>query len=321
MNKYSIGIDLGGTKILAGIIDKNTGEVIATIKKRTKKDKGQDVILERIIKTINIVLDENNVELSEIESIGIGAAGQIDRKNGILLSAPNLKCTNLNLKKELKNAFKKPVYVGNDVEVATLGELKFGSGKGVNNFVCVFVGTGIGAGIVQDGKLYHGSTGTAGEIGHMVVSPGGRSCGCGGHGCLEAHASRTAIERKIQGSLKKGHKSLISELVDDKKIIKSSHIKQAVDAKDELVTNCLVEASEYLSSGLASVVNFYNPELIILGGGLISAVEFFYEITVNKTIKKCLPVPAQNIKTAKAYLDDNAGIIGAAMLKEYRDNL
>lgn len=321
MQRYSIGVDLGGTKILAGIIETATGEVIATAKKRTKKDKGQDVILERIIKTIKMAIENSKIHLENIESIGIGAAGQIDRENGILLSAPNLKCTNLNFRKELEYEFNKPVYVGNDVEVATLGELKFGSGKGIKNFVCVFVGTGVGSGIVQDGKLYHGTTGTAGEIGHMVVSSGGRACGCGGHGCLEAHASRTAIDRKIKGSLKKGHKSIISELVDNDKMIRSSHIKQAIDVKDELVTTCLVEASEYLSNALASIVNFYNPELIILGGGLISAVDFFYEITVNKTIKKCLPTPAAQLKTAKAYLEDNAGIIGAAMLKQYRENI
>jgi len=182
--------------------------------------------------------------------------------------------------------------------------------------VCIFVGTGIGSGIVCDGKHLKGATGTAGEIGHIIVDSGGRLCGCGGHGCLEAYASRSAIEKKILGSMKKGHKSIISESIKDSGVIRSSDLSDAIDAGDEIVLNAVTEASEYLSSGLASVINFYNPELIILGGGLMEAIDFFYDLTVKKTIAKALAVPALKTKIMKTQLKDFSGIIGAATLHQ-----
>jgi len=315
MNNYSIGIDLGGTKILAGIVDTENGTVIETAKKRTKKLEA-DFIVQRIIETVEKAICKAQVPISQISSIGIGAAGQVDRENGVLLAAPNLNCFDVELKRILEEHFNIPTFVGNDVEVATLGEMKFGSGVDYNNFVCVFVGTGIGSGIVYDGKHLKGATGTAGEIGHIIVDSGGRLCGCGGHGCLEAYASRSAIEKKILGSMKKGHKSIIAESIKDSGVIRSSDLADALDAGDEIVLNAITEASEYLSSGLASVINFYNPELIILGGGLMEAIDFFYDLTVKKTFAKALAVPAEKTKIVKTQLKDFSGIIGAAMLHQ-----
>ena len=315
MNNYSIGIDLGGTKILAGIVDTENGTVIETAKKRTKKLEA-DFIVQRIIETVEKAICKAQVPMSQISSIGIGAAGQVDRVNGILISAPNLNCFDVELKKILEEHFNIPTFVGNDVEVATLGEMKFGSGTGYNNFVCIFVGTGIGSGIVCEGKHIKGATGTAGEIGHIIVDSGGRLCGCGGQGCLEAYASRSAIEKKILGSIKKGHKSIITEAIKESGIIRSKDLSDALDAGDEIVLNCITEASEYLSSGLASVINFYNPELIILGGGLMEAIDFFYDLTVKKTFEKALAVPAEKTKIVKTQLKDFSGIVGAAMLHQ-----
>lgn len=313
---YAIGIDLGGTKVLSALIDKTTGKVVASVKKKTKKDKGPNKILEKIVESIQELIDDKHVEKGSIESIGIGAAGQVDRKNGILLAAPNLDCFNVPLKQIIEDEFSIPTYVGNDVEIATLGELKFGAGKGYQNLVCVFVGTGVGSGIVRDGELYQGATGTAGEIGHIVVDYGGRQCGCGAMGCLEAYASRSAIEKRITGALKKGRNSIILDYIEDGKPISSSMIRKSLEQGDELVTQALDEASEYLSAGLASVINFINPELIILGGGLIDAIDYFYDKTILKAHVKALPVPASKIEFKKAELGDFSGVIGAAFLSE-----
>ena len=321
MSNYSIGVDLGGTKILAGIVDTENGQVIDSAKKRTKK-LGSDFIVQRIIEAVEKVLCKAQIPVSQISSIGIGAAGQVDRKNGVLISAPNLNCFDVQLKKILEDHFNVKTYVGNDVEVATLGEMKFGSGVGYKNFVCIFVGTGIGSGIVCDGKILKGATGTAGEIGHIIVHSGGRLCGCGGHGCLEAYASRTAIEKKILGAMKKGHKSIIADCIKESGVIRSKDISNAIDANDEVVFDCITEASEYLSSGLASIINFYNPELIILGGGLIEAVDFFYESTVKKTSVKALAIPGANTKIVKTQLKDFSGVVGAALLyQEYSEQV
>lgn len=317
---YVIGIDLGGTKVLTALVDKNTGEVVSSVKKKTRKDKGPSKIVEKIIESVWELLEENKSLRENVDSIGIGVAGQVDRENGILLAAPNLDCFNISLKELLEKEFDIPTFVGNDVEIATLGEIKFGAGKGYKNLVCVFVGTGVGSGIVRDGELYTGATGTAGEIGHIVVDYGGRQCGCGAMGCLEAYASRSAIEKRITGALKKGRNSIILDYMEDGKSMSSGMIKKALEQGDELVTQALDEASEYLSAGLASVINFINPELIILGGGLVDAIDYFYNKTILKSHVKALPTPASKIEFKKAQLGDYSGVIGAAFLSDSRGN-
>lgn len=321
MKKYSIGIDLGGTKILIGLVEKESGKVVSHIKKKTKKEKGPENIVRKMIEGVEELLEESGESFTEISSIGIGSAGQIDRKNGIIIGAPNLDCYNLNLKEILQNKFNIPVFVGNDVEVATIGEQKFGAGKGCADFVCVFVGTGIGSAIVKNGHIIYGATGTAGELGHIIVDLNGRPCACGAHGCLEAYASRSAIETRIEGALKKGRKSCISEYLEEGKAITSSMIRKSIEREDELVTQCVSEASEYLSGGLASVINLINPELIILGGGLIEAVDYFYKQTIKKAKSKSLPVPAEKIRFSKTILGDYSGVIGAALLDEREEIL
>lgn len=321
MKKYSIGIDLGGTKILIGLVEKESGKVVSHIKKKTKKEKGPENIVRKMVEGVEELLEESGKSFTEISSIGIGSAGQIDRKNGIIIGAPNLDCYNLNLKEILQNKSNIPVFVGNDVEVATIGEQKFGAGKGCADFVCVFVGTGIGSAIVKNGHIIYGATGTAGELGHIIVDLNGRPCACGAHGCLEAYASRSAIETRIEGALKKGRKSCISEYLEEGKAITSSMIRKSIEREDELVTQCVSEASEYLSGGLASVINLINPELIILGGGLIEAVDYFYKQTIKKAKSKSLPVPAEKIRFSKTILGDYSGVIGAALLDEREEIL
>lgn len=321
MKKYSIGIDLGGTKILIGLVEKESGKVVSHIKKKTKKEKGPENIVRKMVEGVEELLEESGKSFTEISSIGIGSAGQIDRKNGIIIGAPNLDCYNLNLKEILQDKFNIPVFVANDVEVATIGEQKFGAGKGCADFVCAFVGTGIGSAIVKNGHIIYGATGTAGELGHIIVDLNGRPCACGAHGCLEAYASRSAIETRIEGALKKGRKSCISEYLEEGKAITSSMIRKSIEREDELVTQCVSEASEYLSGGLASVINLINPELIILGGGLIEAVDYFYKQTIKKAKSKSLPVPAEKIRFSKTILGDYSGVIGAALLDEREEIL
>lgn len=315
MKKFSIGIDLGGTKILIALVNKETGEVVHHVKKKTKKDKGPQNIIRKMVSGIEELLEESKFKPEDIESIGVGAAGQVDRENGIIIGAPNLDCYDLNIREHLTSHFNLPVYLGNDVEIAAMGEMKFGAAKGCDDFVCVFVGTGVGSSIVKDGKIIHGATGTAGEIGHMIVDLNGRQCACGAHGCLEAYASRSAIEKRIEGALRKGRHSAILDYMETGKSISSSMIQKSIEREDELVIQCVNEAAEYLSGGLASIINFINPKLIILGGGLIEAVDYFYKTTIKKARAKCLPVPATKIEFKKAQLGDYSGVIGAAFLE------
>ena len=265
---------------------------------------------------ISELLDESKVSINELESIGVGAAGQVDRKNGILIAAANLDCYDLNIREKIQEYYNIPVYLGNDVEIAAIGELKFGAAKGYDDVVCVFVGTGVGSSIVKNGEIIRGATGTAGEIGHIIVDLNGRPCACGAHGCLEAYASRSAIEKRIEGALKKGRHSVILDYMESGKSITSSMIYESIERGDELVTQCVDEAAEYLSGGLASIINFVNPKLIILGGGLIEAVDYFYQKVIKKAKAKSLPVPATKIEFKKAALGDFSGVIGAAFLEK-----
>lgn len=315
MKKFSIGIDLGGTKILIALVNRETGEVVHHVKKKTKKDKGPKNIIRKMVEGIEELIEESSISFEDIQSIGVGAAGQVDRENGILIGAPNLDCYDLNIREHLSSHFNLPIYLGNDVEIAAMGEMKFGAAKGYDDFVCVFVGTGVGSSIVKNGRIIHGATGTAGEIGHMIVDLNGRQCACGAHGCLEAYASRSAIEKRIEGALRKGRHSVILDYLEGGKSISSSMIQKSIEREDELVIQCVNEASEYLSGGLASIINFINPKLVILGGGLIEAVDYFYKNTTKKARTKSLPVPATKIEFKKAALGDFSGVIGAAFLQ------
>ncbi len=318
MKKYSIGIDLGGTKILAGLVEKQSGKVISEVKNKTKKEKGNKKIGDKILETLDELLNSSPVSKSDIASIGLGLAGQVDREKGILINSANLECKDFHVKELIEQKYNIPVFCGNDVEVAALGELIYGAGRGFKDIVCIFVGTGIGSSIIKNGKIHYGASGSAGEIGHIIVDLNGRSCTCGGNGCLEAYASRSAIESRILGAVKKGRKSIITEFTNAGSI-SSKHIKKSLDARDEVVTQYVNEAIEYLSGGIASVMNFYNPELIILGGGLIQSIDEIYLSTIKKARAKALPVPSGITKFKKAELEDYSGVIGAAMLEDYKD--
>jgi glucokinase len=205
--------------------------------------------------------------------------------------------------------------IGNDVEAAALGETYFGSGKDSNNFICIFVGTGIGGAIVYNGQLMHGASGSAGEIGHMVLYPYGRICGCGALGCLEAYASRTAITREIFARLKRGHDSVIRDQIKpEDTVIRSSVLADAVRLKDELAISVINQAAEFMGLGLASIMNFYNPERIILGGGVVEALDLYTNKAVQQAKLSSLKGPSKKTEFIRAALGDYAGVIGAATM-------
>ena len=317
---YALGIDLGGTKVLASVVDVTSGEVIASVRKRTKADKGQEIISRRTLEFASAALSEAKLPNgAEIVAVGVGAAGQIDRKAGVILDAPNLGVRNLDLGELLGKEFGKPVSVGNDVEVATIGELYYGSGRGYTNFVCVFVGTGIGGGIVKDGHMYTGLTGTAGELGHMPIVAGGRICGCGNRGCLEAYASRTAITRAIMAEIHHGRKSVLSDeaelqLKQGETIIRSGLLADAIKQNDALTIEIVTEAADYLGYGLGGIINFYNPECVILGGGVIESIDLLFERACSRALTIALSQPARRTKILRTKLGDFSGVVGAACL-------
>ena len=316
--RYAVGMDVGGTKIFAGVVNVETGEVIATARRRTHPERGVDFFAQRLLTVAQDALTAANLPEGEsIVGIGIGIAGQVDRAKGVLLASPNLAqgLRNLALAELLRKQFNVLAVVGNDVEVATYGEHKFGAGKSYDDFVCVFVGTGVGAAIVQGGQIRRGVTGTAGEIGHTIVQYGGRICGCGGRGHLEAYASRSAVTRVLLAELQRGRSSKLTELLKNgDEEIRSKMIARCIDDGDNLVTETVTEAADYLGAGLASLATFYNPQAIILGGGLIEAAPLMLERATLRAHEAALPTATRSLTIKKSGLGDNSGIVGAAWM-------
>lgn len=316
--EYAVGLDVGATKILAGVVDCKTGKPLSTAKVASPTE-GPGALLEAIKTAVQKALDDAPKEVDQhIARIGLGLAGQVDRESGVLLSAPNLGggVTNVSVGDTLRKEFGLPVTVGNDVEVAALGESHFGAGRDIDLFACVFVGTGIGGALVQGGKRFAGASGSAGEIGHMMVRAGGRMCGCGQRGHLEAYSSRTAIVHQLREEVEGGAKSSISRLLlDQTQRVKSKPLSEAVEAGDKLVVDIMTQAAHYLGYGLASLINVWNPQRIVLGGGVIDRIDMLFKIASETAKASALAVPAAAVEIVRAELGDYSGMVGAAMLE------
>lgn len=327
MARYALGVDFGGTKVLAAVVDLDSGKVRGSAKKKTSADDGPDELMDRIYATGEGAIKDAKLKKGEIAGIGVGVAGQVDAERGLLLGTPNLSqaVVDLPMAQRLTRHFGAPAALRNDVQIAAMGEERFGGGKGAPDFLCVFVGTGVGGAIVRKGILETGAAGTAGEIGHVVIDAGGRLCGCGGHGHLEAYASRSAITKSLLGDLRRGRKTILTTLMPELgqresadepggMAIRSGVLAKAVDGGDELVVETMREAGRYLGLGLASAINLLNPTRIILGGGVIEAVDLLFDTAVNHARREALPTPARTVEIVKAGLGDNAGVVGAAIL-------
>jgi glucokinase len=314
-----VGVDLGGTKILAGVFTSQL-KLLQTAKLSTKADRGFDAVLDRIDRCVRDAVDEADMSLKQVRAVGIGAPGAVNPENGEVIFAPNLEWRDAPLKKELEKRLDIPVFVENDCNACTLGvhevELK---GK-PRNLLGIFLGTGIGGGIILDGELYRGFNGTAGELGHMVIQVGGPKCGCGNNGCFEALASRTAIFRDIQQRVKDGQKTILTEwLGGDLSELRSGDLRKAIRKGDKLVEKVIEEAAEFTGIAVANLINIFNPEVIVLGGGVIDALEDeMMAIVVETALDSAMPGTTKGIEIIASDLGDNAGITGGAVLARQR---
>jgi glucokinase len=320
---YALGIDLGGTKILAGLIDTETGAIVSTAVQPTRAEHGPDNVLTRLLAVAEDAVSQSKVSIQDVKAIGIGAAGQVDSERGMLVRAPNLPdaLTRVPLTDAVQDRFRVPARLVNDVVAAAAGEATFGAGKGHEDFVCIFVGTGIGGAVYQGGVPYPGASNTAGELGHMVVVAGGRLCGCGGQGHLEAYSSRTAIVRSILGALRLGRRSILAEYEPDPDPNDPAHsrighleIAEAVRQNDPLVLEVVDEAADFMASGLVSIINFYNPPRIILGGGVVGELDRFFQRACVRAKAEALLVPRDAVEIVRAEMGEYPGIVGAAMI-------
>ncbi len=316
--KYRLGIDLGGTKILAAVVD-DTGRIVGKSKNATLPDLGPEGVIERIIKTANAAIEKSGVPRKAMLAAGVGAPAPVDTDRGIVYDPPNLPgWPAVPLADKLQAGLGFPVFVDNDVNVGTYGEYVLGAGQGARDMVGVFVGTGIGGGVVVDGKLRRGFRFSAGELGHMTILPNGPLCGCGRRGCVEALASRTAIEREVRAGLDAGRDSVVGELLAKSKRgrLTSGIIRKALARDDDLMKEVIGQAQFYLGLMVANIVNFFDPELFVFGGGVVEALgdDFLGPIHQVALAYFKQQLDAERVRIAPAVLGDYAGVLGAAML-------
>ncbi|HOE98042.1 MAG TPA: ROK family protein, partial [Candidatus Sumerlaeota bacterium] len=310
---WKLGIDLGGTKILAAVIGPDNA-ILSRAKKKTKVELGAEAVLERIAQTAEEALQLASGSAEAIACAGIGAPGPLDPETGVVLEAPNLQWKEVALTAWLSERLGIPSYLSNDVNAGTWGEYVLGAGQGSRSCIGVFVGTGIGGGLVINGQLYDGASHIAGEIGHMCLDPNGPVCGCGRRGCLEAFASRTAMTRDLLNESKKRDRE-IPEVIEKGQLIRSKEFRKKLSAGDPSYVRVFEGATECLGRGLASVTNLLNPDCIILGGGVVEALGSAYVDRVREVLAAhAFPTAVGALRLVPAALGDDAGVLGAALL-------
>lgn len=308
---WAMGIDIGGTKIHFACMDLQ-GNILKEAIIATRVSQGEEAIIQDIGKVTIDLIKELNTDFGQPKGIGIGMAGQIEADTGLVYFAPNLYWRNVPLKQRLESVLQLPVTITNDVRASTWAEWHFGSGYQCDHFVCLFIGTGIGGGIVSNGQLIVGSTNSAGELGHMNVSLTGPQCTCGNRGCLEAYAGGWAIAERAKEYLA-SHLDLKSPLNQIKNLTAVQVIDQFRKG-DPLATKVINEAKEALIAGGITIVNALNPKKIILGGGIFEGLPDIAEWLSQGVRKHALRSATRDLEIWPAKLKTNAGVIGAATM-------
>ncbi len=310
---YYIGIDLGGTNIVAGLVDENS-KLIDKVSTPTLKERPENEIIADIAKVTNELLEKNNLTFDDVISLGIGSPGSCNDKDGIILFAGNLGFRNTEIRKELKKHLNIDARLANDADCAALGEYFAGAGDNAQSFICITLGTGVGSGIVLDGKLLTGKNYAAAELGHMCIASGGEQCTCGRKGCFEAYASASALIRETNKAVKGDEATILKEMVgDDFTHTNAKMVFDARDKGDEVATRIIKDYYDMLCEGLGNIINVFDPETIAIGGGVSAQGDKLINELESRLAKYAFG-GTLNTKIKIASLGNDAGIIGAALL-------
>ncbi len=310
---FAVGVDLGGTKIEAALVDA-AGQIAETRRTPTEAKQGPDHVVETIVSMVRTYyLREAG---RPVGAIGIGVAGQVDPASGVVRRAPNLDWRDFPIRERLEAALKLPAAVLNDVQAITYGECRRGVGQGVKDLVCLFAGTGVGGGVVIDGKLVRGASGNAGEFGHMTIEREGIPCTCGNRGCIETFVGGWAIAERARRrvSAEPGPGAALLRLAGGKiENISAALVGQAAAQGDALARALIEESGGALGVGLAAIANALNPELLILGGGVIEGLPGLVEIAERELGRRALAAALKPLRVVRSKLGADAGVIGAAL--------
>ncbi|NQT38274.1 MAG: ROK family protein [Planctomycetes bacterium] len=314
-HRIYLGVDIGGTKVQASLVEE-TGVLLQRERCQTPRDGGSEAVLLALSESMNAVLEAEGIGRDELTAIGIGVPGVVDPDSGNVVGTPNMSLTGVAVGPLMEKEFKVPVAVGNDCNLGALGEQWLGSGRNTASMMGIFVGTGIGAGFVQNGLLWRGARESASEIGHIVMQVGGPKCGCGNLGCFEALASRSAVERDIREAVAAGRTtSLVDQLEGDLSMVRSGALRRALAAGDELVTEVMRRATETLGYACLTVRHLLDPEVIVLGGGVAEACGTFMLPIVRKILDADqLPGARPGGHVLLSALGDDAVALGAIAL-------
>lgn len=316
MAKNRIGIDVGGTNVKIALVDSD-GKIGYSNTIPTRAEMGYEYTINNMKQAIRDLLLETKLSAKDIEGIGFGLPGQVDFKSGIVRLITNIPgWVEIPLAKMIEDEFHIPTRIDNDVRCAALGELNFGAGKGCENLICITVGTGIGSGLIINGKLVRGASNAAGEIGHIKLQMhDGPICGCGDTGCLEAFASGPSIVAMAEEYIMGGKSTKYREMANGNDITPFI-VAEAAKAGDPVARRIFTKMGEYIGIGMASVVNLLNPERIIVGGGVADAGDILMTPLKETLKKRAMKIAGETVEVVPAQLGNTAGVIGASLLIE-----
>lgn len=300
---------------MAAVLDPDR-QIVARARAKTRAWRDDEAVFHTIAQTGRRALEKAGVDQAHLSAVGIGAPGPIDFETGSIIETANLRFKNFPLGQRVAEEFGRPAIVENDVNAGVYGEFRAGAALGARDVLGVFVGTGIGGGLILNGALYRGSSKAAGEVGHIIVEAEGPRCGCGNRGCLEALASRTAITRDIRRAIKRGYRGAASKMLSaDTDQLSGKELKAAYDSGDRLVKRIMHRAAKLIGIGIGSLLNVLALEMVVLGGGVVEAFGEDFVTRIERTARDiAFEINSRDTKITRAELGDDAGVIGAAIL-------
>ena len=308
MTNAVLSIDFGGTQTRAAVVTRS-GELLSRASTDTQRHEGPEAVIARMKQTAHRALEQ--LTGRNVLAVGLSAPGPINPYSGVIYTAPNMPgWKDIPIGQIVADEFGVPCYAGNDANLAAMGEWRFGAGRGCHDLVYLTISTGIGSGIISRDRLILGKEGLASEAGHMVMEPNGPPCGCGSYGHLEALASGTSIARIMEERLARGEPSALQS---QRGQITGRLVSESAAAGDALASEVFRRAAEYIGLGIASLINLFNPEIVILGGGVTNAGELLFAPIRAVALSRCMPMLGRDVRIVRAALRDDVGLLGAAV--------